>query len=99
MNSLYNYINSFKDRQIRDDKTIEIVDGEFTVFIICDRKIENDSLFTGESTVKSIAIRNYKSDCDGLVNELYFFLNLSYRQINKRKCKIIGINEVTLIIG
>lgn len=83
MNSLYNYINSFKDRQIRDDKTIEIVDEEFTVFIICDRKIENDSLFTDESTVKSIAIRNYKSDCDGLVNELYFFLNLSYRQINK----------------
>lgn len=82
MNSLYNYINFFKDKEIRNN-TIEIVDGEFTVFVICDRKVDNDSLFASESTVKNIVIKKYKNDCRGLVNELYFFLNLSYLQINK----------------
>lgn len=84
MNSLYNYFNCFKDKKIIDNtNAIMVIDGEFIVQIIYDKKIDNDFLFTDESTVKSITIRKYKNDCNGIVNELYSFLNLYYLQTSK----------------
>lgn len=82
MDDFYNYINSNHDKSIRNN-TIEIVEREFTILIVCDKKIESNSLLVDESTVKSITIRKYQNIYKEFVNDLYYILSLSYLKINK----------------
>lgn len=91
MDNFYNYINSNHDKSVRNN-TIEIVDKEFTVLIICDKKIENNSLLVGEFFIKSITIRKYQNICQEFVNDLYCILSLSYFQINKIPQYSLGLD-------
>ncbi|SER27753.1 hypothetical protein [Flavobacterium frigoris] len=81
---LYNYINRFKKKTIKDN-TIELVEDEFILNIVFDRKIDEDAFFISEfkNKIQKAVIRKYKSEHTGFVKSLYSLLNVCYLQTNK----------------